>query len=255
MEKEGKDLKKRKSILMDLWNDLITIWESNPKKVTREYVIERLKNEYNKEKISPIKGATDPKDLYDKEMTSLYVLGKYGMGLEIQYPELFDLVFAQEIKMDQINEILLSDNLDGGKDKILAIIGGINGNTIAKIMRLGVTKEYFGFIDQRSVVKLADSLKKLFPNQENEVNKYMKFYAAFKISKAIDDGTVRNRIMKEALRQALAIELNIDKKNMPRDNYIMKVASGSFNIPKKVIRQIFPYNKSKKLNKNENKSN
>lgn len=255
MEKEGKDLKKRKSILMDLWNDLITIWESNPKKVTREYVIERLKNEYNKEKLSPIKGASDPKDLFDKEMASLYVLGKYGMGLEMQYPELFDSVFSQEIKMDQVNEILLSDDLDSKKDKILAIIGGINGNTIAKIMRLGLTKEYFGFADQKSVAKLADSLKKTFPDQENEVNKYMKFYAAFKISKAIDDGTVRNRITKEALRQALAIELNIDKKNMPKDNYIMKIASDAFNIPRKVIRQIFPYNKSKKLNKNENKNN
>jgi len=252
MDNEGKDLKKRKSILMDLWNDIITMWENNSQKVTRQYIIERLKNEYNKEKISPIKGASDPKDIFDKEMASLYVLGKYGMGFEVQYPDLFDSIFGQEIKMDQVNEILLSDNLDGVKDKILAIVGDINGNSIAKIMRLGLTKEYFGFIDQKTVVKLSESLRKAFPEQKNEVNKYMRFYAAFKISKAIDDGIVRNRITKEALKQALAIELNIDKKQMPRDKYIIKIATDVFNIPQKVLKRVFIYNQTKKFdNKKE----
>jgi hypothetical protein len=245
LELDGKDLKKRKSILMDLWNELITIWESNPQKISREYVIERLKGEYSKEGISPIRGASEPKDLFDKELTSLYILGKYGMGLEVQYPEFFDKVFSIEVKMDQVNDLLLSDNTDGLRDKVSAIIGNVDGNSIARILRIPLTKIYFGFSNESTIKRVADSLKKMFPEQAKEVNKYIKFYAAFKIANDIDIGKIKNRITKEAFKQALALELNIDRKSLPSDKYIMKIASDVFKVSNKNLKNVFSFNNKK----------
>ncbi|MEB3798466.1 MAG: DUF2192 domain-containing protein, partial [Caldisphaeraceae archaeon] len=97
MRKINDNLEKRKSVLMDLWSDIVSLWENTPCKVDRDSIVDMLKLKYKKENIEPIRGASEPRDLFDKELTSLYVLGKYGMGLEVQYPDLFDKVFKVEV--------------------------------------------------------------------------------------------------------------------------------------------------------------
>ncbi|MEM4718271.1 MAG: DUF2192 domain-containing protein, partial [Desulfurococcaceae archaeon] len=57
--------------------------------IDRSKAIEILKETYASRRLQPIKGKTTPQDIYDKEMSTLYVIGKYGLRLDSEYPELF----------------------------------------------------------------------------------------------------------------------------------------------------------------------
>ncbi|MEB2792883.1 MAG: DUF2192 domain-containing protein [Caldisphaeraceae archaeon] len=238
MRKINDNLEKRKSILMDLWSDIVSLWENTPYKVDRDSIVDMLKLKYKKENIEPIRGASEPRDLFDKELTSLYVLGKYGMGLEVQYPDLFDKVFKVEVKMDELNDLLLSDERDGLREKIKIIGGRVDGNTIARILRMGLTKIYFGFLDEGAIKKLSSRLKEAFPENSRDVDKYMRFYIAFMIAEQIGNGKIRNKTTMDAFKVALALQLNMNKRLIPNDKYIAKIANEVFKIPTRVVKQV-----------------
>lgn len=222
---------------MNVWNNIISIWDSG-QQVDRQSAIELLRKEYEGLKITPIKGSADPADLYDKELTSLYVMGKYGMGLDEQYPEQFDAIFSIEVKLEQAASILTTEGA-AAKDKVLALLGSVDGNTVARILRIGLTKVYFGFADDSYMKQLSDAISAAFPERADDVNRFLKFYSAFKVAMAIEQGSVRDRLTKEALKEAVAIQLGRGKEAVPSDRYIVKIASEVFKVPGKVLRQIF----------------
>jgi len=48
--------------------------------IDRAKAVSVLKSMYESRKIQPIRGKSQPPDLYDKEMATLYVIGKYGLN-------------------------------------------------------------------------------------------------------------------------------------------------------------------------------
>ncbi|ADL18562.1 hypothetical protein ASAC_0154 [Acidilobus saccharovorans 345-15] len=222
---------------MNVWNNIISVWDSG-QQVDRQGAIELLRREYESLKITPIKGSADPSDLYDKELTSLYVMGKYGMGLDEQYPEQFDSLFNLEIKLEQAASMLIAEGVNA-KDKVLMLLGTVDGNTVARILRIGLTKVYFGFADDSHMKQLSDAISAAFPERADDVNRFLKFYSAFKVALAIEQGSVRDRLTKEALKEAVAIQLGRGREAVPSDRYIVKIASEVFKVPGKVLRQIF----------------
>lgn len=223
--------------MMNVWNNIISVWDSG-QQVDRQGAIELLRREYESLKITPIKGSADPSDLYDKELTSLYVMGKYGMGLDEQYPEQFDSLFNLEIKLEQAASMLIAEGVNA-KDKVLMLLGAVDGNTVARILRIGLTKVYFGFADDSHMKQLSDAISAAFPERADDVNRFLKFYSAFKVALAIEQGSVRDRLTKEALKEAVAIQLGRGREAVPSDRYIVKIASEVFKVPGKVLRQIF----------------
>ncbi len=226
----------RSEALMEALTRLTSLWEEHGN-ATREQAIEVLKEEYAKRGLSPIKGSAEPSDLYDKELTSLYIMGKYGMGLEQQYPELFDSVFSVEIKIDQASELLISKG-QSARDAVTALLGQMDGNTVARLLRMALTKIYFGFSDEELIRSLATAITQAFPDRSDDVNRFLKFYSAFTIAEAIEEGSVRDRVSKEALKHALALRLGKGKEIFPSDRYIAKIASDVFGVPTRVLRQI-----------------
>ena len=225
-------------MLFDLWNDILNKWEQG-ERLTREDVIEMLKREYERERISPLRGASLPEDIYDKEMASLYVVGKYGMGLDEQYPDLFDTIFYIENRYDKITEILLTTPPEQARDKILALVGGnLTDNIIARILRIRFTMVYFGFADEKSLRTVAEALAKAFPDKAKIVSKYVRFYIAFKVASHIYRGMVRDRLTKEALKQGTALTFEGFPGSIPDDNYIRKIASEVFRVPRRVLDKI-----------------
>lgn len=204
-----------------------------------------LRSEYSKLSISPIKGTAEPADLYDKELTSLYIVGKYGMGLDEQYPELFEAVFQLEMKLERAIDVLLSDEPARARDKVLAILGDVDGNTVARIMRLAMTKFYLGFAGEDVVKRLGDAISAAFPERAEDVNRFLKFYSAFRLALAIEQGEVKDRVTKEALKHATALQLGRGKVTMPSDEYVAKIASEVFKVPKKVLRQVLSLKESR----------
>ncbi len=238
MARAHKDVQRRLNLLFDLWNEILNRWERG-ENLTREDVVRLLKREYERERLSPLRGASLPEDIYDKEMASLYVVGKYGMGLDEQYPELFDRIFYLESRYDKIAEILLSSPPEEARDKILALVGGqLSDNTIARILRIRFTMVYFGFDDEESLRRLGEALAKAFPEKEKIISKYIRFYIAFKVASQIYRGQVRDRITKEAVKQGTALAFSNFQGTIPDDKYIMKIASEVFHVPRRVLERV-----------------
>lgn len=248
MAKGRVDVKKRVNVLMDVWNKVIEMWEETGGALSRGDVVKILRDTYERESLKPLKGASNPSDLYDKELTSLYVIGKYGMGLDEQYPELFDKVFNEEVKFESVIDIVLREPADRAIGKVKAILGDLSDNIIARILRLEMTKVFFGFSRRENFANLAKILLKAFPGKARTIENYMRFYIAFRVAEAIARGEVRDRINKEALKHALAIELGLsDKRRLPDDRYISQIAMEVFNIPGKNLEGVLSATSKSKL--------
>ncbi|MEB3860121.1 MAG: DUF2192 domain-containing protein, partial [Desulfurococcales archaeon] len=74
------------------------------------------------------------------------------------------------------------------------------------------------------------------------VSKYARFYIAFQVASAISRGRVRDRLTKEAVKQALALELQPLKGVIPDDKYIAVIASEVFKIPKRHLLNMLKIN-------------
>ncbi len=237
MVDRSRDVQRRLSLLMDVWNEIVSEWESG-RDVTRERVVAKLREAYAREKLSPLRGASLPEDIYDKEMASLYVVGKYGMGLEEVYPQLFDRLFPDEIKYEKAIAALLTEEPEVARVKVQALLGRLDDNVIARMLRLKFTEVYFGFSSEESLVNLIRALVRAFPEKERIAVKYARFYIAFKIASAIYRGEVRDRITKEAMKQATALSFNGMQGVLPDDNYISKIASEVFRVRQSRLRGI-----------------
>ncbi len=243
--KETADVKRRLAVLVDLWNEIVSLWDSG-KRLDRERVVEMLREEYRREKLSPIRGASLPPDIYEKELISLYVVGKHGMGLDQQYPEIFDSLFPDIIRYDEAVKILLTEDPETARDKIKLLLGSLDDNTLARMLRVKMTEVYFGFSDNRALINLIKAVAKTFPDKERLAVKYARFYIAFKVAEAIASGEVRDRISKEALKQALALETGIERGVIPDDRYIEKIAQEVFRVPRRILSSVLSHGSRKR---------
>ena len=237
VKQESRDLKRRLALLVDLWNEIIIMWDSG-KEVTRDDVIEMLREAYRKEKLSPLRGASMPEDIYEKELASLYVVGKHGMGLHEQYPELFDKLFHDIMRFEQAIKILLTEDPETARAKVKALLGDVNDNVLARMLRVKLAEVYFGFSSHESMVNTLKAIAKALPDKERLAVKYARFYIAFRVAEEIHKGTIRDRISKEAMKQALALELGITRGAIPDDKYIEKIAVEVFKVPRRILSNI-----------------
>ena len=249
MARRNGDANRRIQILMDIWNKILDLWDYNGG-LSREDVVNLLKEVYKEEGLSPIKGASTPSDIFDKEMASLYVVGKYGMGLDVQYPGIFNEVFSKETKYEQVISVLMTESPDKAKEKTEIILGKKpSDNEIARILRLKLTEVYFGFTKEDSLISLLNILTKAFPEKEKLASKYARFYIALKVARTIASGDIKDRLTKEALKQATALKVDWLKGAIPDDNYIATIANEVFGIPRKLLKEVLQLNGKKRKNK------
>ncbi|MEB2836516.1 MAG: DUF2192 domain-containing protein [Desulfurococcales archaeon] len=249
MTRKADDARRRLQVLMDLWLKIISLWESG-ESLSRETVVEMLRDTYGKYNIEPLRGASVPEDLYDKELSSLYVVGKYGMGLERQYPDLFDKIFVREIKYEEALNVLSSDSREAegsSSEKVeailSAILGSITDNDLARMLRLKLTQVYFGFAEERELLRLIRSVYENLPDRRRLAVKYARFFIAFKVASDIARGRIRNKIVKEITKQALALELSDIHGVLPDDSYIAAIAKGVFHVSDRILRSVLTLGK------------
>jgi len=236
MESRPGDVKKRLQILMDVWMRLVGLWESEGG-IGRDQVVDLLRESYRAARLEPLRGASLPPDIFDKEMASLYVVGKYGMGLDRQYPELFDAIFSREERYEEALRLLLEGSPDHIKDLLETILGSLDDNEIARMLRVLFTKVYFGFSSEEELFQALRKLAEAIPEKERIAAKYARFYIAFRVASSIASGTVRNRIVKEVMKQASALQLRHLRGVIPDDSYIASIARDVFHVNERVIRQ------------------
>ncbi len=198
----------------------------------REKIKEEMKKLYEKEEISPLRGLALPPDILDKELTTLYVVGKFGMGLT---DEELGGAFDFEKKLEEAARIIMEAPPDA-RDRIRELIGPVDSNALARIFRIYFTATVLGFVDENDFIKLIRNALKVFPDMEKTIRKYARFYVAFRTAEAIAKGEIKNKIEKEAFKQSLALRLGLEK-IIPDDNYVYIIAREVFKVPDNVLRK------------------
>ncbi len=224
--------------------------------VKREDVVETLRQAYEETRLSPFRGVAFPEDIYDKEMATLYIIGKYGMGIDQDFPELFEKVFSKEKKYEQAIETIFSDEEPEKKrEKIIEILGEEpTSNELARIFRVLFTKAILGFDEEEKLIEALHQALQIFPEHDKDIHKYARFYIGFKLAEMIATGEIRSKMEKEARKQALNLKVGLGK-TMPDDNYIYTIARQVFKVPKqKLLNSLQPRKPQRRQEKESEES-
>ncbi|BCU67145.1 hypothetical protein HS7_05820 [Sulfolobales archaeon HS-7] len=231
--------KDRVSALVDVMGTVLKQWPS----IDRDNVIKILEETYKSKGIRPIRGFR-AENLYEKEMTSLYLIGKYGLGLAEEHDQLFQLIFYREIKYDEIATALINGNVETG------IRDSMNdSDTLSRALRLIFISTLFSFQDEEALFRV---IRELGNNANEEIRhvsrSFARFFTAFKIAEAIAERTVRDKVTAEVLEKAIRIRLGADF-FYPKREYIALIAREVFGINPKYLRRVLDSDGSELLQK------
>jgi len=212
----------------------------------RAAAVEILRKVYIEHGLQPIRGRATPPDIFDKEMTTLYVISKYGLKLDEEHPELHSKVFYIEEALESALSSIMSGNYEEAREKLRSVspTGVVDSNTVARLLRIPLTKLVLGFISEDEFRDVLQRVLKAIPEEERTVVNYVKFYIGLRLAEAIYRGEVRSREVKEAYKKALAIRLGFPKAT-PSDKYVWEIARAVFNISEKRLHSVLSIEKSK----------
>lgn len=201
---------------------------------TRAEAVEKLMEAYKKRGIGPIRGWS-AKNLYDKEMAMVYVVGKHGLGLEFDVDQILSQVFSAELKYERICQEIL----EGAKptDAIQKIFGSIDKNIIFRVLRLMLTAVVLGFEEEEKLLRLHKALLEEFKEYEKGFRSFMKFYIALRVAEKIAIKEVRSRGEKEALKLALCLRSGV-MRGAPPDELISLISREVFGVPKGILDRV-----------------
>ncbi len=230
--------KARIEALIRVWSEITS---SNRKDWTREELADLVFAEYSKRKIEPLRGKQRPPDIFEKELSSLYFVGKYGLGLASEYPEIFSGPLALETKIDELLAKLAKNETLGLKD----LLGSVTKEELIKILRVPFTGVVLGFIDETVFSKFLEKIAEEYPEFEDTIRNYKRFYIAFRLAESIAKREIKSKVAKEALKHAIAVRIN-SQKNMPNDRYVYTIASEVFKVPSKILQKLLSLQQKEK---------
>ncbi len=209
-------------------------------RLLREHIVDRvlaaetLRSVYDRAGITPIMGAAVPPDIYDKELATLYVVARYGLGLDAEEPSWFKALFYRELAYEEAARLILEG---APRERIEEVLGELNENQLARVLRVVTTKILLGYGEEDELIRLLKRIPEVLPDYAKVARKYARFYIALRVAEAIATSQVRNRIAKEALKQALAARIGLEKV-IPDDEYIALIAQRLFHLPRKRLSRI-----------------
>ena len=220
--------KDRIKVLTDLWSKIL-----ENQNLERDEVIKLLRESYEEKSIKPIRGFK-AEDLYEKELISLYVVGKDGLGLFEEYRSLFDRLFSFEITYDEALNLILEDKPFEAYEKLDKDKGNV-----AKTLRLIFTEIIFSFKPEELLFKALRNLNNTNIDElKHTAISFSRFYTAFKIAEGIAERSIKDKISLEAMKKAIAINIGISYP-LPKQEYISLIATEVFNINQKILKRIF----------------
>ena len=221
----------------------IEVWSSILKEnlKTRESIRKRLKETYARNSIEPFRGRSRI-NLFDKELITLYLVGKYGLGLDES--EIPLKAFKKEIKLEKVVEDIV--NGVSAKDSLKKHFNKINENIIFRVLRLVLTKILLGWEEEDLLVKIFKSFEKDFPKYEKNFKSFVRFYVALRIAEKIVKKEIRNRLEKEALKHSLCLKFGMPK-NAPSDDFIRDLAINVFNGEEHEVNSVLAFPESENI--------
>ena len=218
--------------LTDIWSTVLLKWEE----LTRETLIAYLQKVYTERGIRPFRGFR-AENLFEKELTSFYVIGKDGLGLYEENKPVFDKLLYNEELYDDIYQ-LISDN----QPYEAFAKASSSTDVIARGLRIGFTRAVFSFSEFEN---LFESLRNLdatgLDPLKHTAMSFSRFVTAFLLAEGIAEKRLRNKISVEAEKKAIAIKIGI-KYPAPKYEYIQLIAKEVFGVSEKVLKRIFETN-------------
>jgi len=220
--------RERVRVLTELWGSLVEKYTH----LTREVLVDLLKESYETNDIKPIRGFK-AEDLYEKELISLYVVGKEGLGLFNDYKEVFEKLLMPEIVIDRASEILIENKPIEAFELLQKDKG-----SLAKVLRLIFIQGIFSFKPEENLYIAMRNLD--FTNideMKHTAVSFARFYTAFKVAEGIAEKTIKDKMNAEAFKRALAISIGI-KYPLPKPEYISLIGKEVFNIDQKLLKKV-----------------
>ncbi|RLE76675.1 MAG: hypothetical protein DRJ56_03770 [Thermoprotei archaeon] len=213
--------RKRVSTCVKIWSELLS-----SKVPDRKRAVDLLRHRYVENRVEPLRGITRI-DIFDKEMITLYLVGRYGLGLgPEEYKGIYTKLFSKELRFDEAYKRIL-----GGKDPqdvLMELFGRVDENLVFRVVRLAFTATVLGFESEENLMRLLDAIVRSMPHLKHRVQGFVRFYIAFRVAEKVVQGEIRNRIEKEALKHSLCVRLNAIR-NAPPDDLIKEIAVNVLN--------------------------
>ena len=220
---------------------LTTVWSiviSKPD-LKREEVVEILRSVYESKSIEPIRGVGNPPDLYDKELSSLYIIGKWGLEIDKDLQEdVLRKVFSLEIQFELMwNALREATSKEGFCKELGDLCNRLDEGLAARFLRFIFTLYYFGFIKFEELVSLLKKLYSFFENLQDTVRRFTKFVIAYEIGVRIDSGKLKTALELNMEKNLLALNIGIPKA-VPSTSYIVEVSKHFFTLPNSIVKNL-----------------
>lgn len=231
--------RKRVLVLVNTWSRIV---KDNIK--SREQAIEILKKCYEELGVEPIRGTTSSPDLYDKDMASLYVIGKWGLGIDRDVDKdilqsLFHIEIFIENIIDKIKNVSSYEEFCGQE---LELCKTIDDRLVARILRYIFTLYYFGFIDRNMFIELMRKIYIVLKPMEDTVKRFTKFVIAYEVGKKIIENDIKNKLDINMIKNTIALDIGIPN-TLPSVGYIVDVAKYFFEFPQNLANSLKSENK------------
>jgi len=213
--------KERVEIAVNIWGEIL-----NGSVSTRRELVELLREAYEAGKIEPIRGKTKI-DIYDKELATVFLVGKHGLGLDEELEKVRDLFGVEYAANTVLERVMRGEDPRKAAEEVFE---KVDENTVFRVLRLAMTAVALGFMLEDEFLKVLLAFEKSFPEYAPNFLGFKRFYIAYKLAESIAKGEVRNRIEKEALKHAMCLRLGSEKA-APPDWLVREIAVKVLKVP------------------------
>ncbi len=207
---------------------------------SREEVRALLKEYYTERSIEPIRGKSRI-ELFDKELITLYIVGKYGLGVHEEVPNIVRRVFSLEHRC----EVAYYRILKGESPRIVMseVFKSYDSALLFRMLRFVVTLVLLGFDNEENLVMVLKNVAEAFPEYASRFPLFARFYICLKLCEAIALGKIRSPLEKETLKHALCIKLGFNR-CAPPDHMIYDVGRSVYKIKEDALKRILSINEA-----------
>ncbi|QKR00998.1 DUF2192 domain-containing protein [Metallosphaera tengchongensis] len=220
--------RERMKVLTDLWGKVLDMWES----LDRNSLLSMVQQAYEEREIRPFRGFKST-NLYEKELISLFVVGKEGLGLYEEHKQVFDKLLPQEEKFHEIASTIIEKGPDEAYN-----LSNNDKDILARALRLIFTEVVFSFSSESKLIQALRTLESS-PNDavKHTARSFSRFYTAFKLAESLAEGLIRDKMNYIAMKKAISISIGIEYP-LPKSSYVALISKEVFNVSPKIIRKV-----------------
>ncbi|ADY01105.1 MAG: DUF2192 domain-containing protein [Vulcanisaeta sp.] len=215
---------------------------------TRNQLEELVYIVYKQKGIEPFRGLSKVR-IYDKEIATIYIVGKYGLGImDGELANALKGIFNVEIVCDDIYNFLKGRSFQLSNDNEIEQLKKMLDNEVLgpkieergfRLMRYIFTGTIMRFFPEDDLIGTYKALSTAFPDLATTFIRYIKFYVAFRVAEDIALGNIKKVEEKKIMKYAHCLRLNLTK-CAPHDKLIREIALRVYRVPRKVLDRLFP---------------